>query len=502
MMQKFRAFWASDLGILCLIAAVRLLLHTLTNHQYGWHRDELAMLDNARSLAWGYVAYPPLVPAIARLGLELFGPSLVGIRFFSALAQCTAMVLTGLMARELGGQRFAQITAALAAGIAPISLLQGALFQYVSFDYLWWVVVTYLSIRLLHSGDERWWLTIGAAIGLGMMSKYTMAFLVIGLVGGVLLTSVRRDLTNRWLWAGVALSLLIVAPNLWWQAQHGFISLEFLRSINARDVALGRTEGFLPEQFFVATNPITIPLWLAGWLFYAVLPSGQRYRLLSWIYVITLALFLLFGGRSYYLAPAYPMLLAAGATTWATWLQGINQQRAQWLRRTTYALLILGALLMVPVMLPVAPINSALWELSSELQDNFVEQIGWPELTANVADIYQQLPTAEREQTAILTGNYGEAGALNLYGPAHGLPRSISGMNSYWLRGYGSPASTVIVLGFTAAQIGQFFAECTAVGRVTNPYDVENEEYNGEIFLCRQPRYDWSTLWPMLRNFG
>ncbi len=503
MNQKLRTFFASDLGVLCLLAAARLLLHTLTNHQYGWHRDELAMLDDARSLAWGYVAYPPLVPTIARLGLALFGPSLVGIRFFSALAQCAAMVLTGLMARQLGGGRFAQITAALAAAIAPISLLQGALFQYVSFDYFWWVLTAYLTIRLLRNGDARWWLAIGAAIGLGMISKYTMGFLVLGLVGGVLLTPVRRDLANRWLWAGVALSLIIVAPNLWWQAHHGFISLEFLRSISARDVAIGRAAGFLPEQFLVATNPITTPLWLAGLFFYSVLPAGQRYRLLGWMYVIPLSLFLLFSGRSYYLAPAYPMLLAAGATTWAVWLKGIHPQRARRLRRITYALLTLGALLMLPVMLPVAPINSPVWQLSSELQDNFVEQIGWPELVESVAAIYQQLPAAEQAQTAILTGNYGEAGAINLYGPAYGLPRAISGINSYWLRGYGEPApTTVIGLGFTAAQAAQFFADCTVAGRVTNPYGVENEEYGGEILICRQPRQEWPTLWQMLRSFG
>ncbi len=503
MNQKLRTFFASDLGILCGLALARLIIHTLTNHQYGWHRDELATLDDARSLAWGYVAYPPLVPAIARFGLALFGPSLVGIRFFSALAQSAAMVLAGLMARELGGGRFAQITAALATAIAPISLLQGALFQYVSFDYFWWVLTAYLTIRLLRSGDARWWLAIGAAIGLGMMSKYTMGFLVLGLVGGVLLTPARRYLATRWLWAGVAVSLLIIAPNLWWQFQHDFISLEFLRSINARDMAIGRTDGFLPEQFFVATNLITTPLWLAGLVFYSVLSAGQRYRMVGWMYVIPLSLFLLFSGRSYYLAPAYPMLLAAGAVTWSAWLKGNHPQRAQRFRHLTYALLTIGALLMLPVMLPVAPINSTLWDISSELQDNFVEQIGWPELVGQVAEIYGQLPAAEQAQTAILTGNYGEAGAINLYGADHGLPRAISGINSYWLRGYGESApTTVIGLGFTAAQAAQFFADCTIAGRVTNPYGVENEEYGGAILLCRQPREDWPRLWQQLRSFG
>ncbi|HXV41973.1 MAG TPA: glycosyltransferase family 39 protein, partial [Anaerolineae bacterium] len=178
----------SDLGILILLALLRLCLHILTNNQYGFHRDELATLDDARYLALGYVAYPPVTPFIARVALELFGPSLVGVRLFSALAQSSAMVLAGLMARELGGARLAQIVTALAVAIAPISLIQGALFQYVSFDYLWWVLIAYLTIRLLKSEDPRWWLGIGVVIGLGMMTKYTMIFLVAGIIGGVILT--------------------------------------------------------------------------------------------------------------------------------------------------------------------------------------------------------------------------------------------------------------------------------------------------------------------------
>jgi len=226
---------SGDLMILLLLALARVLLHTLTNGQYGFHRDELATLDDARYLAWGYVAYPPLTPAVARVALELFGPSLPGLRLFAALAQGATMVLAGLMARELGGGRWAQIVASLAVAIAPISLLMGALFQYVAFDYLWWTVVAYCAIRLLRSEDPRWWLGIGAAIGLGMLTKYTMAFCSIGLVAGVLLTSSRRYLASRWAWGGAALALLVVLPNLLWQAQHGFVSLEFLGAIHARE---------------------------------------------------------------------------------------------------------------------------------------------------------------------------------------------------------------------------------------------------------------------------
>jgi 4-amino-4-deoxy-L-arabinose transferase-like glycosyltransferase len=302
----------SDLGSLITLALLRFFLHLLTNSQYGFHRDELATLDDARYLAWGYVAYPPVTPFIARVSLELFGPSLVGVRLFSALAQCVAMVLAGLMARELGGSRLAQVVTALAVAIAPISLIQGALFQYVSFDYLWWVSIAYLIIRLLKSENPRWWLGIGAVIGLGMMTRYTMAFFVAGIAGGVLLTRARRYLAAPWLWGGVALSLLIFLPNLIWQIQHDFISLEFLSSIHARDVEIGRTDGFLIEQLYVTASLVTIPLWVAGLYYYFFSPAGARYRLLGWMYLIPFLLFLVSQARSYYLGPAYPMLIAAG----------------------------------------------------------------------------------------------------------------------------------------------------------------------------------------------
>ena len=291
-MRLSRLWQDSDFAILTALALIAVLLHTLTNGQYGFHRDELATLDDARYLAWGYVAYPPLTPFIARVALELVGPALAGVRFFAALAQAAALVLTGLMARQLGGRRVAQIVAALAVAIAPVSLAAGALFQYVSFDYLWWVTLAYVIIRLLKSEDPRWWLAAGAVIGVGMMTKYTVVFLVAGVITGVLFTPARRHLRSPWLWCGVALSIAIFLPNFMWQVRHGFVSLDFLRSIHARDIRIGRTQNFLIDQLLVAANPVTIPLWVAGLFYYVFAPDGKRYRLLGWMFAVPFVLFL------------------------------------------------------------------------------------------------------------------------------------------------------------------------------------------------------------------
>jgi len=183
-----RRIIATDTGVLVLSAMALVALHSATNGQYGFHRDELATIDDARFLAWGYVVYPPVTPFIARVALTLFGPSMIGLRFFGALAAGIAMVLTGLMAREIGGKRPAQLVAAWAAAIAGPAVFLGSVFQYVSFDYLWWVLAAWISIRLLKSEDQRWWLALGAVVGLGMMTKYTMAFFLAGIASGIVLT--------------------------------------------------------------------------------------------------------------------------------------------------------------------------------------------------------------------------------------------------------------------------------------------------------------------------
>ena len=496
---------SGDLTTLLLLALARILLHALTNGQYGFHRDELATIDDARHLAWGYVAYPPLTPFLARLALESFGPSPVGLRLLSSLAQAAAMVLAGLMARELGGGRWAQVVAALATAIAPISLIQGAMLQYVSFDYLWWVTVAYCVIRLLRSEDPRWWLGIGAAVGLGMLTRYTMAFCVAGLAAGVFLTRARRYLLSPWPWGGAAVALLIALPNLAWQAQHGFVSLEFLRAIHARDVASGRSQGYLVEQLFVATNPFTIPLWVAGLWFYLASRGGRRFRPLGWMYVVPFLLFLIAQGRSYYLGPAYPMLLAAGAVVAERRVAALTAAPARLARGLAAVALETGAVVGGALMLPIAPINSPLWDVTSAVHDNFVEQIGWPELVETVAAIHAALPVEQRARTAILTGNYGEAGAVNLYGRSHGLPEAISGVNSYWPRGYGEPPpETLIVLGFRREAAERLFESCRPAGRVANRHGIQNEETRNhpDIFLCGGPRRPWPVLWAELRRFG
>jgi hypothetical protein len=496
-----RSVWAGDIAILIYIALATVVVHVLTGGRYGFHRDELATLDDARHLAWGYIAYPPITPFFGRVSLTLFGTSLAGFRFFAAVAEAGAVVLTGLMAREMGARRGAQLVAALAA--VPACIGGGVLMQYISFDYFFWVLAAYFMVRLLKSGDARWWLGIGGAIGLGMMSKYTMAFFAAGIVAAVILTDARRFLKSKWLWCGVALSLVIFLPNLIWQARHHFISLDFLRTIHARDIRIGFTDYFFPRQ--LAATLLALPLWLAGFYFCMFSRSGRKYRALGWMFLVPLVIFTIVKARGYYFAPAYPMLYAAGSVWAQEWITSVRAQSARIVRVAGWTALAIDIAVVSVIALPIAPINSWWGRIATKINGNFRDAIGWPELVQTLAQIRSSLPEAERERTAVLAANYGEAGAVNLLGPQYGLPPVISGGNSFWAHGYGDPPpETVIVVGFSRPFVERNFASCQLVAKIWNEFGVENEETRDhpDIFVCRGLKQSWPDFWRSFQYFG
>jgi 4-amino-4-deoxy-L-arabinose transferase-like glycosyltransferase len=482
------------------LALTTVLLHWI-GARYGFHRDELATLDDARHLAWGYVAYPPVTPFFAHLSLAMFGASLAGFRFFASLAQATTVVLAGLMAREMGGGRFAQLAAALAA--VPFCLGAGALMQYVSFDSLCWVLIAYFVVRLAKTEDPRWWVAIGTSIGLGMMSKYAIGFLVLGVVFGVLVTPMRRYLRNPWLWLGVGVSLLIFLPNLIWQAQHHFISLDFLRHIHERDVRIGRTKDFLPDQLKLTL--FAFPLALAGLYWTLIADEGKRFRMLGWMYAVPLILFVIAKGRGYYMGGAYPMVYAAGAVCAEQWLSSMRRGwRSAW-QTAIWVALTADAVLVGVITVPLAPVNSPVWKFAVKNNGDLREELGWPELTQEVARIRDSLSASEQAQVGILAANYGEAGALNLYGPAYKLPTARSGINSFWQRGYGDPPpQTLIVLGFSQHFRERTFSSCELAGHTPNPYNIENEETrdNPDLYVCRGLKKSWPDFWKDFQYYG
>ncbi|HEY1987568.1 MAG TPA: glycosyltransferase family 39 protein [Terracidiphilus sp.] len=483
------------------IALAVACLHLATNTRYGFHRDELQFLSDARHLDWGFVAYPPLTPFLEHISLGIFGLSLVGLRLFSVLAQAAVIVVSGLMARELGGRRLAQIAAALAVALSPLPIFEGTEFQYSSFDFLWWVLTAYFTIRLLKSENPRWWLAIGAVVGIGLLTKYSIVFYIAGILAGVVLTRARRYLASRWFWAGIALALLVFLPNFLWLLRHDFVSYHFLQHIHTRDVGEGRADGFFKDQFLLCVNLAAAPLWLAGLVFYL---RDSRYRILAWMYLVPLVLFAIGKGRFYYVSATYPMLLAMGAVAAERWLAPMRRILRLTIEAAFFTGLAVAGAYICALLIPFAQ-SGPLRDFALKNNGDLREEIGWDDLVRTVASIRDSLPPDQQSTVGILVGNYGEQGAIEMLGPAYRLPAPISMTNSAWLRGYPTPPpTTLIVIGSRRQDADRALTGCRLAGHNGNSQGVRNEEsqYHPDIFVCGPPRDGWSQFWKDHQRFG
>jgi Dolichyl-phosphate-mannose-protein mannosyltransferase len=417
------------------------------------------------------------------------------------ISNATAIVFTGLMARELGGGRLAQAAAAWAIALSPLPLFEGTEFQYTTFDYLWWVLIAYFVIRLLKTENPRWWLAIGATLGVGFLTKYTMGFYLCGILGGLVLTRARRYLASPWFWGGMALGLLICSPNIVWQMRHGFISLHFLQHIHKRDVGEGRADGFWGDQFMICTNLVAAPLWIGGLLGYL---RERRYRMLAWMYLVPLALFVVGKGRGYYLGAAYPMLMAMGAVIGERWVESMSRGWRWAIEGVFFVGLIACGAYISGIVIPWAS-GGPLKDFALKNNGDLREEIGWEELVQSVASVRNALPADQQARVGVVVGNYGEQGAIEILGPAYQLPPPISGTNSAWLRGYPEPPpSTLIVVGHSQKYVDRMFTACRVAGHNGNALGVKNEESQDhpDIFVCGPPRLPWPEFWEKYQAFG
>jgi 4-amino-4-deoxy-L-arabinose transferase-like glycosyltransferase len=469
------------------LALLKLVGTMVFSGRYGWHRDELYYLASARHLALGYTDYPPLTPVIARLVQVVAPESLVALRFTTVLAGSVVVVLAALIARELGGGRRAQLLAALFAVLSPMLLAGNFIFETVSFDQLIWALLIWIVARLLAGGDRRLWLLAGLVLGIGLETNYTVIGLAVALLLGLLLTPARRHLATRWPWLGVAIAVLLLLPNVWWQAGHGWDSVAYTLSHR------GHTDG--PAAYWLQQilliQPVLLPLTVAGavWLW-----RSGTFRALAWTAILVELLFFAVGGKSYYPAPIYPLLYAAGAV-WLDRAVGSAVLRWVWVGAS-----IAITLLLVPILLPVLPADVMARTTIPKSMPVFAEMYGWPDLAHDVAAVAATLSPADRQGAMILARNYGEAGAIDLYGPGLGLPPVVSPHLTYW---WWAPArmdpQVVITLGYDRQDLEPLFADCTQAGTVSNSYGVDNQEQGRPIFVCRSPRQPLWQAWPSLK---
>ncbi len=499
-------------GVLVLtVTAAKLCLHLYTGGSYGFFVDELYYMACARHLAWGYVDQPPLIAAIAWLVLHLAGDSLPALRFLPAVAGAAEVALTGLIARQLGGGRFAQAMAAVAVLVAPGILGLDNLFTMNAFEPVIWLACAYLVIRILKTGNQSLWIWFGLLAGVGLENKYSMLLFGGGMVVGLALTGERRSFASPWLWIGGALALLLFLPNLLWNVQHHFPFLELQENIrrSGRDVPLGPAAFFAQEA--LAMDPLTVPLWLAGLWFYFFSRAGKAFRALGWAWLFTAGVIVAMSPRIYYLFPAYPLLFAGGA---AWWERVLARPRMVWLQFAWPALLLVTGAMLAPIAIPVLSpghyIAYTKWlhleqprletHKLGPLPQIFADQFGWREMTATVARVYNGLPSGVRAKTAIFGQNYGQAGAIDRFGPEYGLPPVISGHQSYFLWGPRNyTGESIIVMDGNRRDLEQSCTTVRDAARVEHPYSMPYEHF--EVFYCSGLRTPLAELWPKLKRW-
>ena len=447
--------------------------------RYGWHGDELYFIAASRHLDLGYVDFPPVVPLLAAADQALFPGSLFALRLLTVVTGAVIVALTALIARELGASPRAQAWAALGTLLSPIFIGSNALFHTATFDQLAWAVALLLFARLLRTGDPRLWLLIGAVIGVGLEIKHTMVALPVALFLGLLLSNRRAILLTPWPWLGVAIGLLVFLPNLVWQATHQWISLQYILSHR------GHTDGpfaYWWQQVLVFFNPLFVVPAVAGTV---ALYRDDRFRALVYAAAAVLLIFFVLGGKSYYAAPIYPVLYAAAAMWLDSRLLTTRFRVAAFMTPS----IAVGAFLALAV-LPVAPTPSGL----------FLDEVGWPELAQQTAQAFDGVPADQRSSTIVLAHYYQEAGAIDFYGPALGLPRAVSPHLSYW---YWAPPrmdpSTAVMINFTQDEGSRLFRDCRQVGTITNSAGIHNNDYGAPILVCTNPRQPLWKVWPELQ---
>ena len=453
----------------------------------------------ARHLDWGYVDAAPLVAVYAKVAL-LLGGSLAALRILPAVAGAVLVALSIALARELGGARFAQLLTGLAVLLAPGVLVFDSLLSMNAFEPLYWMGAVLVLARILRTGNSRLWPWFGVLAGLGLENKHSTLFFGFAVVVGLLLTQDRREFARPGIWIGGAIAAAIFLPNVIWQIRHHFPTLEDLENVRreGKNVVLSPL-AFLKEQI-VDMHPILFPVWLAGLVF---LLRRPRWRALGWTFIVFFGLMEAAHAKNYYVFAIYPMLFAAGGVAIE---QGLAR-RASWTRVAAVAVILLGTLPTLPLatwMLPperflaytrAIGFRPAKVEVHHEgpLPQPMGDQFGWPELARDVAAVYRSLPPAQRAMTGIFAGNYGEAGAINLFGPALGLPRAWSRHQTHWF--WGPPPvdyRNLIVIQWSLDDVRDNCASWQAFPHA-HPFGMAEE--NTPIYLCREPTFDIRKIW-------
>lgn len=508
--EKTTGLLATDTAILISLALVKLLIHFFFNGGYGYFRDEFYYMACGQNLAFGYVDHPPFIALIAALSRWLMGDSLFAIRFFPALAGAVTVFMSGRVARALGGKIFAQVLTAAGIVVSPLYLAIGNFLSMNPFDQLFWTLALLLLIHVLKRETTKDWLLLGLVLGIGLQNKISVLFLGFGLLVGLLLTRERKRFVSWKIWMAGGISLLIFLPHILWQIANEFPTLEFMRN-----AAMYKNVALSPLQFVMGQlldiHPFLFPILLIGLFFFLFSKNGKPFRVLGWIYVSIFIVFIHTHAKTYYAGPVYPTMLAGGAVCLEGWLR---QPKTAWLKPAIISLIIAGGVFTAPFVLPILPVEKFIAYQESTglrpqagenhemgpLPQHYADMFGWEEMVAAVASVYHDLSEEDRARCGIYAQNYGEAGAVDFFGPALGLPRAICGHNNYWYWGtHGYTGEVLLILGGREEDHRRVYRTVEKKDVFRHPYVMPYENNLG-IFLCRDLEQPFPEVWLRVRH--
>jgi 4-amino-4-deoxy-L-arabinose transferase-like glycosyltransferase len=497
----------SSSPVVLLIACFVVLAHLLTAGRYGIFRDELYYIACARHLASGYVDHPPLIAWITFTVLHTLGSSLLALRLLPALASGLLVWMTARITREWGGGRYAQVLSALSIVPVPIYLILQHWLTMNAFEPLCWTGIFWAASRLILRQQPRHWIVIGALAGISLENKYSIVFPLVGLLFGILLTPERKWLRSPYFAISIGIALLLFLPNLLWLIHHGFPFLEFERHSRQSDSRILRGPvSFLVDQARIM-NPVLAALCLLGlsWFF---TKKGKALRSIGLAALFVILLLLGMQAKNYYVSPVYPVLFASGTI----FLERLFARRV-WLRAAYPLCILVSGCALAPLVMPILSpprflAYHHLWhdfspvvfenEPERPLPQYFSDEFGWEEMVQTTAQIFHHLPPQEQARTAIFANNYGEAAAIDFFGPRYGLPASISKAETYWLWGPRQyDGQSVIVLGSDGRGDYEHFRSVEPAGEMNSEYSRNDERYT--IFMCRGMYTPLAALWPHIK---
>jgi hypothetical protein len=495
------------------LAGFSLAIHliTIAITAYSIHRDEFLYLAMGKYLQLWRMDFPPAIAVLANIARFIFGDNLFAIRLFPALAGAALVIMAGLIASELGGKRLAQALAGFAVMLNPLFLRTAALFQPVVFDQLWWTIGLYLLIRFAKTQKTYWWILIGIACGLGLLTKFSILLFGFGLFVGLIISPQRKILLTRWPYYAMGIALVIGGPSLIGQIRLGFPVFNQLGNLYEIQLTRVTPFAFLSGQFLMLGPAIILAI--VGTIYLLGQKTTRPVRTIGWTCLALFVTLIVLQGKPYYIGPIYPTLLAAGAVALTTGAWRFRRLALV----ITFVLIAIYDLAALPLGLPILPPSSMARYAAKigmtkatttntgrilPLPQDYADMLGWEDQVAAVARAYNSLPPEKQAEAVILASNYGEAAAIDFFGPRYNLPRAICVLGSYWFFGPGDkPGNVVIAFGYTAEQLSRFYNSITEIEIIDNAWGVP-EERNNPVIVGEQPKQTLQELWPSFRGIN